>query len=472
MLELPIAFAERMKRLLGAEYDRFYETLCNEDTVKGLRVNTHKLAVDEFEKNSQFSLEKIPYVDGGFVVPDEAQAGKHPYHHAGAYYMQDPGAMSAVAALPDEIWERNGLKILDLCAAPGGKTTQLAAICAKNGGVVLSNEYVSTRSRILSGNVERMGLPNVLVTNLDSKYLSEWYPDFFDLVVVDAPCSGEGMYRKNDNAISEWSLENVEMCAARQKEIIENAVKNVAPGGYLLYSTCTYSTEENEGVVAEFLDSHPSFSLCECNGAVVRHTSDGIDVSGGKYPELSFCRRFYPHVCKGEGQFVALLRRDGDDMAHGNVVKDSFTAPDKNDRTAADAFMKETVGNVMDGLCKVGGNLALFCAHERLPIPPFGVVSVGVTLGEARKGRIIPHHHYFTAYGDLFVSKYCAEPCDEAVLRYISGEEISVSPECLGYTALLLKIGEAFVTLGGGKASGGRLKNYYPKGLRQLNLYK
>lgn len=472
MIELPTAFAERMKALLGDEYDRFYDAICNEDSVKGLRVNTHKLNIEDFEKNSPFLLEKIPYVKGGFIVPDEAQAGKHPYHHAGAYYMQDPGAMSAVAAVPDEVWMQTGLKILDLCAAPGGKTTQLAALCAKNGGVVLSNEYVGARSRILSGNVERMGLPNVLVTNLDSKYIAEWYPDFFDLVVVDAPCSGEGMYRKNDNAISEWSTENVEMCAERQKEIIETARNNVARGGYLLYSTCTYSTEENEEIIAEFLDAHPEFSLCECNSTVAENTADGIDVSDGKRPELALCRRFYPHVCKGEGQFVALLKRDENGGTNSSPIKDSFVDPDKNDRAAAESFMKETLGCVKDGLCKVGGNLALFEAHGKLPLPPFGIVSVGVTLGEARKGRIIPHHHYFMAYGNEFLLKYCVEAGDETVLRYISGEEIAVPAECAGYTALLLKLGDAEITLGGGKASGGRLKNYYPKGLRQLNLYR
>ena len=202
MLELPIAFAERMSALLGEEYGDFYRAICEEESVKGLRVNTNKLDVGEFERSSPFELKKIPYVDGGFIVADDAGAGKHPFHHAGAYYMQDPGAMSAVAAIPKELWQRKGLKVLDLCAAPGGKTTQLAALCAKNGGAVLSNEYVGARSKILAGNVERMGLSNVIVTNLDSKYIAEWYPSFFDLVVVDAPCSGEGMYRKNDNAIT------------------------------------------------------------------------------------------------------------------------------------------------------------------------------------------------------------------------------------------------------------------------------
>lgn len=470
MLELPIDFAERMKVLLGDEYDAFCDALCNEESVKGLRVNTHKVYVCEFEKNSPFSLEKIPYVEGGFIVPDSEGAGKHPYHHAGAYYMQDPGAMSAVAALPEEIWEQGGLKILDLCAAPGGKTTQLAAKCAKNGGVVLSNEYVTARSRILAGNVERMGLSNVAVTNLDSKYIAEDYPNVFDLVVVDAPCSGEGMYRKNDNAINEWSLENVKMCAERQKEIIENAAKTVAPGGYLLYSTCTYSTEENEGVVAEFLDAHPAFSLCRCNENLEKHTSDGIDVTGGKRPELAFCRRFYPHVCRGEGQFAALLRFDGE--AEKITAPNGFTEPDKNDRRAAEEFMKETLGHVLDGLCVIGGNLAVFPLYKTINLPKRGLVSAGVILGESRKGRIVPHHHYFMAFGNQFVSKYAMECDEEAVLRYISGEEIAVPDGLSGYTALLLKVGNAEITLGGGKAVGGRLKNYYPKGLRQLNLYR
>ncbi len=470
-MELPIAFAERMAALLGNEYNAFCDALCNEESVKGLRVNTNKLSVGAFESASPFTLDKIPYVNGGYIVADEAQAGKHPYHHAGAYYMQDPGAMSAVAALPEVLWEREEMKILDLCAAPGGKTTQLAALCAKNGGQVLSNEYVSARSRILSGNVERMGLDNVTVTNLDSKYIAEWYPEFFDLVVVDAPCSGEGMYRKNDNAISEWSPENVKMCAARQKEITENAVKNVARGGYLLYSTCTYSTEENEEIVADILDKNPDFSLCRCDESVEKHTADGIDVTGGERPELAFCRRFYPHVCRGEGQFVALLKRDGDCERNEPKFKEPFAAPSKNDLSAAAAFVKETVGDADARFVAVGGNIALL-GENAIPLPPFGLVSAGVTLGEARKGRIIPHHHFFTAYGNRFLSKYTLSPDCEEVLRYIAGEEINIPAELSGYTALLLEAGESAITLGGGKAVGGKLKNYYPKGLRQLNLYR
>lgn len=466
-MNLPTEFEARMKRLLGSEYGAFYEALCTESAVKGLRVNRHKVDVETFAQNAPFALTPISYAEDGFIVSEEAQAGKHPYHHAGAYYMQDPGAMATVAAIPMAFWEQRGLRILDLCAAPGGKTTQLAARCSENGGAVLANEYNAARSRILAGNVERMGLSNVLVTNLDSKYLGEWYPAFFDLVVVDAPCSGEGMYRKNELAISEWSLQNVAMCAVRQKEILENAEKCVASGGYLLYSTCTYSTEENEEIVADFLQKHPSFRLCACHEAVVEQTADGIVVNKD-FPDLTLCRRFYPHLSRGEGQFLALLRRDEDDVCSARLVKDAFVPLGKGERAIADAFLRETLNRDAEGVCLCGGNLSLFSARETLgfPLPPFGVVSFGVTLGEVRKGRLVPHHHFFTAYGGELFAKCILEPDDANTARYLAGEEIEIAPTLSGYAAVMLKLGDTVLTLGGGKAVGGRLKNHYPKGLR------
>ena len=467
-MELPVEFEKRMKKLLGHGYAAFYDALCHEDPVKGLRVNPHKVSAATFAEQVPFAVERISYVDGGFIVPEEAGAGKHPYHHAGAYYMQDPGAMATVAALPDEIWAREGLKILDLCAAPGGKTTQLAALCAEKGGAVLANEYVSARSRILAGNVERMGLDNVLVTNVDSKYIAKWYPAFFDLVVVDAPCSGEGMYRKNDLAISEWSPENVVMCAERQREILANAVSTVAPGGYLLYSTCTYSTEENEEIVAWLTKAYPDFRLVPCRDDVTAHTADGVDITGGEMPALALCRRFYPHVSAGEGQFLALLKREFSDDAENSSVKDAGISPGKNEQTAVNDFLKETIGHTLPGLMLCGGNVTSFPPRDALgfPIPPFGVVAAGVAVGEVRKGRVVPHHHFFMAYGKECLLKCILPPADERVARYLAGEEIEAEELSSGYAAVLLKVGDETVSLGGGKASGGRLKNYYPKGLR------
>lgn len=467
-MNLPIEFEARMKGLLGAEYEAFYEALCHENAVKGLRVNTHKVSIEAFTQNAPFPMKVIDYVKGGFIVSEDAQAGKNPYHHAGAYYMQDPGAMASVAALPEALWEQKNLKILDVCAAPGGKTTQLAALCRSNGGAVVANEYISARSRILAGNIERMGLDNVMVLNVDSKYLAEWYPTYFDLVAVDAPCSGEGMYRKTDLAITEWSPENVKMCAARQEEILENAAKTVAPSGYLLYSTCTYSPEENEETVAAFLDRHADFSICKVSDAVIAHTADGIDVTNGKHPELTQCRRFYPHISPGEGQFVALLRRDADGKTAKKTAKDAFAPLSKNDRAVVEAFCRETVGYVPSGLGLCGSNIVAFEAHETLgiPLPPFGVVAVGVALGEVRKGRIVPHHHYFMAYGRAFASKCVLDAKEGAVERYLAGEEIDAPDAKNGLCAVCLSVGNTYISLGGGKAVNGRLKNYYPKGLR------
>lgn len=465
-MELPRVFEERMKQLLGSEYGSFLHALSTERAVKGLRVNRHKIDAKTFEENAPFLLEKIPYAVGGFIVSDDAGAGKHPLHHAGAYYMQDPGAMATVAALPSAVWKKKGLRILDLCAAPGGKTTQLASACEASGGAVLANEYVAARSRILAGNVERMGLSNVCVTNLDSRYIAEWYPSFFDLVVVDAPCSGEGMFRKNVPAIEEWSPENVLLCAARQKEILENGAKTVAPEGYLLYSTCTYSVEENEEVVLDFLKRHSDFSLVSCNESLIPYTSDGVEIAGGDGYGLSMCRRFYPHRAKGEGQFIALLFRDGGARREKGSVADARHAPDPKDAAVADAFMRECTGNAYGGLCVCGGMLSLFQRGDAcIPLPPFGTVAVGCTLGEVRRGRILPHHHFFTAHGTEFLSKLALPVDSQEIEHYLLGEEIAAQG-LKGYTAVLLSCVTWEVTLGGGKVSDGRLKNYYPKGLR------
>lgn len=464
-MQLPESFAARMRLLLRDEYDAFLQALTREDAVKGLRVNTAKVSASAFEGASPFALSPIPYVDGGYIVGDWEGAGKHPYHHAGAYYMQDPGAMSTVAALPRELFLRRDLRVLDLCAAPGGKTTQLAAACAPLGGVVVANEYNAARARVLAGNVERMGLSNVCVTNVDTKYIAQWYPATFDLAVIDAPCSGEGMFRKNDRAIGEWSEENVRMCAERQREILENGARTVAPDGYLLYSTCTYSVEENEAVVAAFLRTHTDFSLCPCDAAVTERTSDGVILDGDA--SLALCRRFYPHRARGEGQFIALLRRDASADVADAGKRSPFPTVSRQDAAVVDAFLRETVGTPLDGILSCGGLTFAFPSAKRLglSIPPFGVVAAGCALGEVRKGRLVPHHHFFSCFGGRLSSRVVL-PCDgEEVWRYLAGEEITCS-QAHGYTAVMLAVGEESVVLGGAKAVDGRLKNYYPKGLR------
>ena len=252
---IPEKFSERMKEMLGDEYATF-ESALSEKNVRGVRVNTAKISPEDYKSVTELDLSPIPYADYGFIPHDAEGIGTTAEHHAGMIYVQDPGAMATVTALDVE----RGWRVLDACAAPGGKASQLAALVGDEG-FVLANEYVPKRAKIIVGNFERLGIKNAVVTSLDTAKIAEMFSDYFDLVLCDAPCSGEGMFRKYDEALTEWSEENVRACAERQSEILSNCAKTVRHGGYLLYSTCTYSKEENEDTLRAFLDSQPEFSL-------------------------------------------------------------------------------------------------------------------------------------------------------------------------------------------------------------------
>ena len=300
MKNLPEKFKERMKTLLKDEYDDFI-TAVNGEPVKGFRVNTDKISLEDFDKINIFGNEKIPYVKNGFYL-DYDKAGNHPYHHAGMIYIQEPGAMAPAECVEiEEDW-----KVLDMCASPGGKSTQIKNKLGEKG-LLVSNEIIPSRCKILTGNIERLGLENCVTTCMDTSRLAKTFPETFDFIMVDAPCSGEGMFRKDDVAIEEWSEENVKMCADRQAEILENAVKCLKDGGYIVYATCTFSLEENEMTVCNFLENHPEFELLPVNEDVKNYTSDGFFYDGCTCKNINFTRRFYPHKSKGEGQFMALL---------------------------------------------------------------------------------------------------------------------------------------------------------------------
>ena len=300
MINLPTEFALRMKKLLGFEFDDYIKAV-NGEPVKGFRVNTEKISLEDFEIINVFGKEKIPYIENGFYL-DYEKAGNHPYHHAGMIYIQEPAAMA-----PAECLEVKGdWKILDMCAAPGGKSTQLKNKLGENG-VLVSNEIISSRCKILAGNIERLGLKNVVTTCMDTNRLAKTFPKTFDMIMVDAPCSGEGMFRKEEIAVSEWSEENVQKCAVRQAEILENAVALLKDGGYIVYATCTFSLEENEMMIDSFLQKHPDFEILPVRERVRENTSDGIMFEGCKCENINHARRCYPHKMQGEGQFMALL---------------------------------------------------------------------------------------------------------------------------------------------------------------------
>lgn len=285
MMNLPIEFEKKMKAFLGDEWDDFLYSYDN-NRFQALRFNTLKVQSPEERMRILKTLKissdkKVSWANEAYYFDENVRPGKHPYHEMGLYYIQEPSAMSAAALLAP----KPGMRVLDLCAAPGGKSTQLATYLG-DSGLLVSNEINTQRSRILSQNIERMGIKNAIVTNEDSFVLASHFPGFFNAIQVDAPCSGEGMFRKLPEAIEQWSMENVAICAARQKEILDNAAVMLKPGGMIVYSTCTFSKEENEDVIEYFLERHPDFTLEEME-------------------------RFWPHKVDGEGHFVAKLVRRG-----------------------------------------------------------------------------------------------------------------------------------------------------------------
>ena len=433
MAQLPQEFLQRMHVQLGGEYEAFVQSY-EKQPVRGLRVNTLKTSVEAFLKACPFSLSPTGILEEGFVLEGEVQGiGAHPYHTAGLFYMQEPSAMDAVEALAI----KPGMKVLDLCAAPGGKSTGIAA--RLNGkGLLVANEIEVQRAKTLQFNMERMGAVNTVVTCAHPEVLCGALRGMFDAVLVDAPCSGEGMFRKDEAAIIEWSLAHVRTCAVRQTAILESAAQAVKRGGVLVYSTCTFSEEENERVVEAFLTTHVEF-------------------------ELVFMKRCYPHKMKGEGHFVArLIKSSGDheaedskplalkpcvDAAYGRFLEETFSVP-----PALDAYQ------LADGRA--------ILLNEELPLglKDVRMLNAGVFSGEITKGRFEPSHALFLAcHGGRYKRTLDFSPCDERLSRFLRGDTIDAEG-LRGFCAVTVDTHP----IGFGKASEGVLKNRFPKALRNI----
>ena len=449
MKDLPIKYTERMLNLLGDEYEDYVSAL-SDSPVRGFRVNTDKIALDDFMNINLFSTDKIPFVENGFYLEFE-KIGNHPYHHAGMIYVQEPAAMAPAECIdiePD--W-----KIVDMCAAPGGKSTQLKNKLGDKG-VLVSNEIIPSRCKILTGNIERLGLRNCVTTCMDTAKLARTFPKTFDLVMCDAPCSGEGMFRKEEIAIDEWSPENVIMCAERQSEILENASKLVADGGYIIYATCTFSLEENEMTVDGFLKMHPEFELVPVKESVRNNTADGIEFDGCECKSINFARRFYPHKSKGEGQFMAVL--------HNTLEKSYKSTVKQSNKYKIDSIIKVFLDDTLSdydesNVLIYNGNPVYFTPD--FEIPKGAAFCCGITIGEIKKNYILPHHQFFMAMGKDFKRKI-ELPCNsDKIGKFLHGEEFET--ECENGWAVVTVNG---CTLGGVKVVNGRAKNHYPKGLR------
>jgi len=456
---LPKEFVNSMKTMLGDDFNKF-EKAMNEPLVRGLRVNTNRVSVEKFCECFEQKLEKVDYAIDGFVLESDDKLGNSIEHLTGQIYLQEPASMLAVCASGIE-QETKTLKVLDLCASPGGKSGQIAARIGEDS-ILFSNEIISSRASVLFSNIERLGFRNVVVLNEKPENLA-CFEGFFDYVFVDAPCSGEGMFRKNPETISEWSKENVKMCADRQKDILEIAQSLVAPNGKLIYSTCTFSEEEDENIVEWFIENF-NFELQDVPEEIKKATV----ASKANVKNFDFARKHFQHTSKGEGQFIAVFKNNDTTRESVLHTKKHFRTIEeigRADRLLTDEFFSEnTTFKLNRRPYQVGNNLYLapkmFDSDMQTALDSLKFVSIGVKIGSIEKGRFEPNHNLFMTMGGFFKLKIELE--EEQVKKYLHGEELRVDVAGKGY-AVVTKNG--FV-LGGAKLSGGRLKNLYPKGIR------
>ncbi|MDD3369916.1 MAG: RsmF rRNA methyltransferase first C-terminal domain-containing protein [Lachnospiraceae bacterium] len=462
-VKLPNEFLLQMKEQLGTEYEAFVASY-QESKTYGLRRNSLKIEKENFEQDMEaFGIRSIPWAENGYYYDPETHPGKHPFHEAGMYYIQDPSAMSVAELLA----VRPGDIVCDLCAAPGGKTTQIAGDL-QGKGMLISNEIHPARAAILSQNVERMGIRNCVVLNETPERLSVFFPVFFDKIVVDAPCSGEGMFRKDENARLEWSPEQVQICADRQDKILEQAARMLKPGGILVYSTCTFNITEDEGTISRFLDKNPDF-------------------------ELQTEKRLWPHLVEGEGHFAARLVRKGTLLHHELEAENDGLADDNTLRKVDRKRSKKTEQrqdvaaecrkfvseNLADNIwqTKLSGDIISFgdqlylLPKQMLSLQGLKVVRPGLHLGTNKKNRFEPSHALALALCPQDV-KRAAAISEKQGISYIHGDLIE-----LGNGENTISDGWCLVCIQGtaaksyslawGKALGGRIKNHYPKGLRK-----
>lgn len=454
---LPQQFTERMQKMLGQEY-RAFEDSYQKERYQALRVNTLKGTKEDFLKKAPFSLEEVPWEENGFYYGGEDAPGKHPYHEAGVYYIQEPSAMAPAAylgALPGE-------KILDLCAAPGGKSTQIAA-AMQGQGLLISNEIHPARAKILSENMERMGVRNAVVTNESPQTLSQLYSNYFDRIMVDAPCSGEGMFRKNEQACEEWSMENVRLCAKRQLEILDCAASMLRPGGRMVYSTCTFAPEENEETIGAFLRKHPEFDV----STVKRY--DGMEAGVPEWmaqPEEKVARtiRLFPHKLHGEGHFLAVLEKQGSLSENAGYCANGFEKGiSEKDVKEYTQFREQYLNADLTGrLFRFGEQL--YQMPEFMPcVKGIRVLRPGLHLGTFKKNRFEPAHALALALKPEEAVHTMELSAESAEIRaYLNGQTLQGEGEKGWYLIRVDGYG-----IGWGKLAGGVMKNHYPKGLRK-----
>ena len=448
-MNLPVQFLERMKNMLGNDYQKFMDSY-DKPHIQSLRLNPLK----EVDFLTSDMLSPVEWAKNAYYYSSEKQFGKYIYHNMGLYYIQEASAM-----LPAEVLDvKENETILDLCAAPGGKSTQIATLM-NNTGLLISNEIISKRANILKDNISRLGITNTVVLNEDSETISKYFNDYFDKILVDAPCSGEGMFRKNPEAISAWSLDNVNMCAERQLQILNNIKNCLKENGILVYSTCTFSPQENEQVIEKFLQENNDFELLDIpynqfKNGIIPNTKTN-------FKDIEKTRRIFPHINNGEGHYVAKLRKKVSSYNGYNDIKLQKTSINNKTLKLFKEFEKVKLNKEYKGtFIQFGDNIYLLPSNTP-SLNKLKVVYSGLLLGSVINNRFEPSYELALSLKKEEV-KECIELSETEAYKYIHGETITTNSNASGWILLTYKNNP----ISWGKVNNGTIKNHYPKYLR------
>ena len=459
---LPEKFERKMQDILGDEYQEYVD--CYEaPRYYGLRVNTKKISVEDFVRICPFEIRPIPWIENGFYY-DGAQISpaKHPYYAAGLYYLQEPSAMTPADRLPVEPGDR----VLDVCAAPGGKATELGAKL-QGQGVLVANDISSSRAKGLLKNIEMFGIGNVLVLSEEPGRLVEYFRGYFDKILIDAPCSGEGMFRKDKKMVKAWEEHGPEFFSKLQRSIITQAAEMLRPGGMLLYSTCTFDGLENEGTIGYLLEQYPEFTIEEirpyegfCAGMPGLWKED--------IPDLKKTVRIFPHKMKGEGHYIALLRKNGEhEMMSGGSKKRPKKLAEELEAFLAQVDWEKAGIDFKREQLEFHGERVYYMPENLPDMAGIRFLRTGLLMGELKKNRFEPSQALAMclnpdAYGDCI----SLPVDDDRVVRYLKGETLDVED----VTGMKKKGWHLFCVdgypLGWGKLASGTLKNKYLPGWR------
>lgn len=457
-MDFPVSFTERMKEILQDEYEDF---LKGYDRTRhyGLRVNRTKLTAEQFEKMCMYDLLPVPWIDNAFEYEDHVSPAKHPYYFAGMYYLQEPSAMTPANLLPVEAGDR----VLDLCAAPGGKATELGAKL-NHTGLLVANDISNSRAKALLKNIELFGIPNVLVTSEPPEKLSEKFPAFFDKILIDAPCSGEGMFRKNPGMMKDWETYGPKHYSELQRSIVPHAIRMLKPGGMLLYSTCTFSPEENEGTVQYMLELDPDLEVMEIPNRYEGFAPGRPKLIHNGSDSLKNCVRIWPHKMNGEGHFIALLHKKEKEEA---ALKKEKPRKEKPLPALLEDFMK-------DCTYPVNGN-DIEIQEDRVYLMPDGIKGIkglrflrsGLLLGTLTKDRFEPSQAFaMVLKKEQYKAVIDLSALDHRVIRYLKGETIEVDDLPLKRQKGWQLVCVDGYPLGWGKLVNGSLRNKYLPGWR------